>query len=260
MIEPAFFLGYRSITPKESSFTGTAIPERKKRCTEFMKEDLARSGLDFKDVHADVDFYNRDGAVEAAYKIPYCDKDGMPLVDQDGILYMYRTRISWSHKPLEGKGKKGKYTQPSKIIAGELATAPYIPWGLNLLEGGDILYICEGEKKTACVHKYLGFPALGIGGKDQWRSSEEDDVALHPWIAEIIQGFEQVVIVPDGYILRWDIGKSYSLLEALIGDAIGAENVKTLHPEDKIDDLIVQWRADGLDVAEQFELIPELTE
>lgn len=256
MTERAFQLGYRRPQPKDSSFTGNVTKARRERGMAFMEADLAKSGLVDMDIHSDADLYNAEEAVDSAYLIPYNYLDGTPIKDGEGFSGMWRTRIDWSPRPVRDGFKKGKYTQPSKKMVGqELANAPYVPWGMNIEAGGDVLYICEGEKKTACVVKHLGVKAIGIGGKDQWRVSEDEDTKLHPWIAKAVALYERVVIVPDGDITRWDIAKSYGYLEALVEKLVP---VTTLDPADKIDDLIVAWQADGLDIAEQFEAIPEL--
>src|SRR5262245_46565532 len=75
----------------------------------YAVEDLARSGLtpDEIQAYAHPMIALRDGAV-AGYVIPYFDLDGRPIIDREGHLMMWRTRMKF---PEFYRGPR--YDQPS---------------------------------------------------------------------------------------------------------------------------------------------------
>lgn len=189
--------------------------------SEFMREDLARSGL----VPADI------GAVSTfvGYRIPYYTLDGAQHPR------MYRTRLAVA--------KAGRrYDQPSRDEIGDECTHPYIPPAVHGMDC-TTLYICEGEKKAAAAIKMLGIPAIAIGGCQMWRAGE-NKVLVHPVLQEFMgrRAVKKVVIIPDDDVRRYNLACSYGTFAAQL-QRTGRE-VVILDLPDKLDDLLVQW-ADG---------------
>lgn len=173
------------------------VPEDQKKLSHtqremFMVADLAKSGLEYGDISAKV--------CVGGYMIPYTKLDGSPIVDGMGRAAMYRIKLIQEDK--DG----GKYRQPSKNEVGDLASIPYVPPGVQDLDG-DTLLICEGEKKSACVAKYLKRRAIAIGGCHSWQIKGE----IHPIILRMLREWKikKVVLVPDGDVRRYDIASAY---------------------------------------------------
>ena len=209
-------------------------PIKPENLEKYMLDDLQASGLVPEDLYAYAHTKSVPQGAKAAYIIPYFDTQGQPLVDEADYVCMWR-------KKCVIPGSKNKYLQPP---ARELARydlprfMPYIlPKSLELK--GDILYVCEGEKKTASFIKHIGAPAIGIGGCRMWHNPDGEGV--HPWIIEVIRsrGSKSVVIVPDGDLWQYDICKAYGDFSR----ALETYNldVKIVDCPDKIDDLIVRW-------------------
>lgn len=157
-----------------------------------MVADLAKSGLEYGDISAKV--------CVGGYMIPYSKLDGSPIVDGMGRAAMYRIKLAQADK--DG----GKYRQPSRNEVGDLASVPYVPPGVQELDG-DTLLICEGEKKSACAVKYLHRRAVAIGGCHSWQIKGE----IHPIILRMLSdwGIKKVILVPDGDVRRYDIASAY---------------------------------------------------
>lgn len=201
---------------------------------EFMRSDLARSGLTSEDIHAEptADFI-------PGYLIPYWTVTG------ERHPRMWRKRHA----------SERRYDQPDAKLAGDDVLHPYIPPGTRGLKG-ETLIIAEGEKKAAAIVKMLGVPAIGIGGMSNWRS-RAGKVDVHPATLELInaRGVRKVVIVPDGDIGRYDVAKEYGTLASqLRAEGLDVEIVR-LPRNTKIDDLLVSW---GTNSAAQFALLPRV--
>lgn len=203
----------------------------------FCDADLARSGLTPEDLCA---IYDDElvlpAKATAGYLIPYCGLDGRPLTYADQEIAMYRIRLKYPEYL-----KESRYTQPSGTALnarGLPSTLPYIHPALFNLPA-ETLICAEGEKKTVCILKYLNLPAFGIGGCQLW-ADPNDRRRVHPWIARLFEqlGTRELLIVPDGDILRYDICVAYSAF-ATAARRLGVK-VHILHPPDKIDDLIVR--------------------
>jgi putative DNA primase/helicase len=212
-----------------------------------MLSDLAASGLEPADMHAWEPDHVTDEA-DAMYGIPYWDLDGRPIVTKDGYPLMYRIKRRLSARG-EAAGA-GKYSQPASTDIGSLATVPYVnPLFFRL--GGDRVLICEGEKKAVAAMKYLGLPAIGIGGCYNWRARRGAN-EVHPWILRLVTG-KRVTIVPDGDVGRYDISRAYGSLVTEL-QHLGVE-VALLRPTGKIDDLLVA----SVDPLKTFEEIPAVS-
>lgn len=249
---------FREFTyPKDRLAPASAFNPGKGRDNEsFAISDLEKSGLDPLDVNAvyTTDLILKDNA-DAGYVIPYTNPDGTWITrPNSNELAMYRMRLRYP----EGWYSGGKYTQPPReelIGFGCTPNPPYIPPAYHTERKTNVLVICEGEKKTACVSKYLHLSAIGIGGCWNWRL----DGDVHPWILEAAAAHNSILIVPDGDVRRYDIARAYGSFLSELRHAVGDQiSVHLLEPADKIDDLIMQWRADGEDVREQFKAIPRL--
>lgn len=219
---------------------------------EYALSDLSKSGLTPDDIEADCPRAMKlaDGAT-SGYIIPYFDLKGNPLVDAERRLTMWRSKFDY---PIGVKGPK--YLGPStETLAkyGLPASIPYIPPQIHGMNGNELI-IAEGEKKTAAIVKALSLPAIGIGGCQMWRDPDGSG-KVHPWILELLKVRESasVKIVPDGDILRYDICTAYGTFARALERA-GYE-VKLLHCEDKIDDLLVKW---GAESTNRFLSIPSL--
>lgn len=225
-----------------ATFLSVVRPHNAAECEAFMKADLARSGLTAEDMYARA--VPQHG--NPHYHIPYYDLDGNPITAADGNIVMFRKRLA--------RGDQ-RYLQPSREQVGDLCQIPYLNpniWDIDD-DGSEIAAICEGEKKAVCVMKYVGIPSIGIGGKDNWRDGGK--LAVHPWIVEALRRLKakRVLIIPDGDIQQFHIKRSYGTLAAMLQE-LGYE-VTILHPEDKIDDLIVRW---GPEAQSCFDGIPPL--
>lgn len=217
----------------------------------FLEEDLAKSGLEFKDLQAFTSPMLRHEGAEATYAIPYCYSDGTWILDPEGIPAMYRLRLKYPEF-----SRESRYTQPSKEQLAKLGVPPYVPYihPLTLLIPGEELICAEGEKKTVSILKFLNLPAFGIGGCQLWRHPDGSG-NIHPWIRELLdkRNCNRITIIPDGDIRRYDICTAYgNFARALENEGV---TVKILDPGGKIDDLIVQW---GKDASERWSAIPSL--
>lgn len=143
---------------------------------EFMKNDLARSGLVPEDLNAYPVALQGMGTT-AAYVIPYEDPR------------MYRMRYD---------RKIDKYTQPKGLR--DVWWSPF--QDVKLFRTKDILYIIEGEKKAAkFVKNWPGLPTFGIGGAHNALVKEVDGSRrlLDPILAVMKPGM-RVVAIFDGDI------------------------------------------------------------
>lgn len=202
----------------------------------FALEDLAKSGLEPKDIGAEWPDMMRlaEGAL-AGYVIPYYGLDGIRL------QIMSRTRMKFPEF-----SKSQRYIQPTAEQLAKYNLPSFLPYihPLTLELEGDTLVCCEGEKKTASVIKYLGMPAFGIGGCQMWRDPGGRG-GVHPWIRSLAEsrGIKKFLIVPDGDLFRYDICNAYGTFAHVLRSE-GYE-VKILNPPGKIDDLLVAWGGDS---------------
>lgn len=203
----------------------------------FCKEDLARSGLTPLELEAYTHpMLQVPQGTLAAYGIPYYGLDGNPITNSNGELVMYRLRLK-THE----FSKQSRYTQPSGEQLAKHGLPPYIPyippgtWRL----GGDTLYLCEGEKKTAAVLRYLRVPAIGIGGCQMWRDPAGTG-GVHPWIRDCIArlGVTNLTIIPDGDVFRYDISSAYGTF-ARAAESLGLA-IRIVRVPTKIDDELVK--------------------
>jgi len=143
---------------------------------EFMHRDLARSGLEPKDIQAyPISSYRYDGA--GSYVIPYRSAT------------MYRTRHDRA---------VNKYLQPKNIRD--------IWWShtqnLDKFRDDDVLYIIEGEKKAArFLKKWPMINVIGIGGA--WNGLEKVEDGTHrllPNLQKCLRPGMRVIAIFDGDI------------------------------------------------------------
>lgn len=232
------------------------IPSRLEENTASALHDLQSSGLQPEDIDAVIigDLKVPANAT-AGYLIPYTTPQGEWVVDSDNELVMHARKLFY---PERHDPRAPRYLNPT---AEELAqhdlnsTPPYIPRIYHENTKTSTLAICEGEKKTVAVNKYLGVSAIGIGGCWNWRDKNNSNIDA--WIMEVVLNHTEVVIIPDGDLMRYDICRAYGtftqeLIHTLEGKGI---EVSILKPEDKIDDLIVQW---GPEAEANFESIPKI--
>jgi len=228
----------KDVVPPKTKLPASGIVEHPtKELTEFMLADLAKSGLTPDDIESKLD------SQRGGYGFPYYDLDGNPHTK------MYRVRLL---KVVDGQ----RYDQPSKDKIGDAACIPYIHPSVWNIEA-DRLLICEGEKKTRAAIKFLGYPAIGIGGKDSWGG-----IALD-WILEVVRRRQpkQIDVVPDGDIVRYDIARSYGQFVTSLRARLKKEGiectVRLTHPPGKLDDLLVEW---GPEAGERYDALPEFQE
>jgi hypothetical protein len=121
--------------------------------------DLAESKLQPQDLNARMVSpselaVTRTPPTVKGYVIPYYDMDGKPLP-------FYRIKLI-DHDP--------KYKQPKN--SGNFL---YYPIGFKkavqaaIARGNRTIFITEGEKKATCATRH-GFPCVGLGGVDSWRT------------------------------------------------------------------------------------------
>lgn len=234
--------------PQESQFFTIDETENKR----FMIEDLAKSGLDPDDIFAyTTPLLKKEGAT-AAYGIPYYGPDGKVLTSHDGFPSMWRARFRYPEF-----SKEQRYTQPNAeqlAKCGLPSFVPYFPPKFFETGGGtDTIICCEGEKKAACVVKYLNLPAFGIGGCEMWRDPSGSGT-VHQWILNAAQqrGATKFLIIPDGDVLRYDICRAYgTFAHSLRERGFGVEIVST---GGKIDDLLCGWS----NKSETFAALPRI--
>lgn len=145
--------------------------------SQAMLTDLAASALSPKDINArevspsELAATNTSTTVREGYVIPYYDLNGNPLP-------FYRVRL-FKHDP--------KYKQPKNSV-NHLYFPPNFRKALEsaISRGQKYVILCEGEKKAACATK-KGFPAVAVGGVDNWRN--------------------RTLLLPEDTILEQDHGK-----------------------------------------------------
>lgn len=221
----------------------------------FMVKDLLKSGLNQEYIKSVPNALDRDlvdneyGRI--GYYIPYYDRRGELILDENRHLRMYRKRrfVPETAPPEE---RKKKYIQPPTSRLGDLANIPYIHPDFWKLKGGDRVIITEGEKKAASVMAHLKIPAIGLGGCWNWRDPNHE-TRIHSWI---LSGLDQhkapiVEIVPDGDYRRYEIQRAYGGLISQLRDLGYEVVVRELPRDQKIDDLIPTW-----DKAEEYEGLP----
>ena len=123
--------------------------------------DLGSSGLHPRDIAARTAEASELAAVSVSsiaigYVIPYYNIQGKPLP-------FYRVKLL-DHVPKYKQPKKSSahiYFPPNfqQTLAKHIKTNPEKPY----------VIITEGEKKSAAACK-MGFPAVGLGGVDSWRT------------------------------------------------------------------------------------------
>jgi len=138
-----------------------------------MSADLAKSGLNFKDVTARlVDETVREicklSSNDKGYVIPYYDIKGR-------ITQFYRVKL------LDTKEGGVKYIQPP-------GTSNYVYFPPNWAKAfaqvdGKLCVLTEGEKKAALATR-MGIPCVAFGGVDSWRNR----TVVIPKTAEIKEG------------------------------------------------------------------------
>ena len=153
---------------------------------DFMVADLARGGLDPNDIFGEAmegpPAMRKAEWVLAAYKIPYITPDG------NIHPHMWRAKLQWKpHITKADLEKEGlhKYMQPNAErlgAAGIRGNYPYMPVG----GVGDVMVICEGEKKAAGVLNRFKCPVLGTQGAWGW-SAERGSGDVHPELLACIR-------------------------------------------------------------------------
>lgn len=210
---------------------------------EFAERDLAKSGLNLEDMDGWAPSMIRlpDGA-KAGYGIPYYGLDGKPIVDKQGMLVMWRTRLE---RPEFSKERR--YDQPTNEHLARYGLPGNLPYihPKTLTFDSDLVICAEGEKKCASIIKFLGIPAFGIGGYQMWRNPDGSGT-IHPWIKRICERYKNTLtIVPDGDVFRYDICNAYgTFARACESEGI---TVTIVNPGKKIDDLLMDWGASALE-------------
>lgn len=145
--------------------------------SEFMREDLARSGLEPKDLNVQ--------------PRPIFDGVGIPAYD---IIYpqpgMYRTRYE-SGAP-KYKGPAGRTEIYFRLEHWPIMQRQKTP-----------LIIAEGEKKLECWVKYTGVPGMAVGGAYGFRASDTETLGLLPDLEFMIKRLAHVgvILILDGDIV-----------------------------------------------------------
>ena len=253
---------YKTPVPPDKGFL--RMPD-KDYPVSYAESDLKNSGLTLDDMSARP-CMTRSAHYDVQYFIPYFDMEGKPIVDDEGMISMYRLRGELTSKGVSDK--RGKYMSPSRDQVGELSTMPYLHWALwdeaRWPDGYETVAITEGEKKAASMMKYMDIPTIGIGGKDNWHP-RKDQSTLHPMIKATLDklGAKNILIVPDGDVRKYHIEQSYGSLARLL-TSMGYNVRMPLLPEmrDKIDDLIVgDWAGSTpADLSEAISDLPEITQ
>lgn len=235
--------------PQEST-APSFNPIKLKDLQEFMENDLKESGLEPGDLHAYVHTKAVPQGAKKAYVIPYFTPEGNPIVDTAEYIAMWRKKID---PPI----KKSKYIQPPAADLAALGIPRYVPYitPKSLSLEGDTLYICEGEKKTACFMKYMKEPAIGIGGCRMWHDPDGSG-NVHPWIMEVVRsrGFEKIVIIPDNDLWKYDICRAYGdFSRTLEKEGLTVELIDLSgQPLKGVDDFLVRWKLDGPGMLMEF--------
>jgi hypothetical protein len=255
------------------------------RAEKWMRDDLAKSGLEPADIGAiatngiGVDAWpvlemvedgtkieqNLSSWIASYYSFPYFDPDGSPVPG-----FVVRKPKFKNGAPPEATEKK--YVRPSKRLLGARAAIPYMHPG-RLQQPPGILDIHEGEKKTACA-VVNGQWAIGIGGCHSW-GDPENKGQLHHWIKDEVERVQaacpgervKVRVWPDAdFKNNPSVGQAYSAfaaeLTALDVDVV-IMDLSNFGLRAKFDDLVVERGYEKVmagAVEESTQMLPESPE
>jgi hypothetical protein len=137
-------------------------------CDPRIIEDLGRSGLTPTDLRVELRPKGR-GLFRTvdAYRIQYTGPDGQPTG-------FYRDRALEDWIP-SNDDKPRRYLQPKGYAPGlYFPICSERPWSEVNSDPSAPILITEGEKKAACACKH-GFPTVGLGGVECWRTKIRPD-------------------------------------------------------------------------------------
>lgn len=219
----------------------------------FMESDLQKSGLNSIHVHGTINkVLSLPQGATSGYILPYLTPEGQFVTDDQGSLGFYRMRLERGEH-----SKESRYTQPTGEYLNKIGLPSFIPYihPLTLSLKGERMICAEGEKKTVSIIRHLGLPAFGIGGYQMWRDPNGSG-GIHPWIKRVLERrkIKQILIVPDGDLLRYDICSGYGTFAHTLRQA--GYDVQICNPSGKIDDLLVEW---GDDAHDRFGSIPKMS-
>lgn len=189
-------------------------------------------------------------AAPPAFKITTYDVNGTPRPD------LSRTRYDTTHPncPKDEKGKPQKYKLPWKsgVVIFHPKPDSHARWAQ-----ADEKWIAEGEFKAIALD-HLGKAVKGIGGCRAWHLKHSE--YLHPDLAAIRVG-DRVVLVIDG---DWKTKSNVQIGAFMLMHAVrrvgGRPCILNLRPDQKIDDLIAQWRRGGKNVEVELASLERLEE
>lgn len=164
------------VNPTEETEDGATTGGDLGPSSEFMARDLARSGLEPKDLNVQ--------------PLPVTDGNGIPAYR---IIYpqpgMYRDRFDGGDRKYMGpRGRSEIYFKPEHWAAMQTQKCP--------------LVVVEGEKKLECLIKFAGLMGVAIGGANNFRNSDCATLELLPDLDFLVRRHAQrgVLLILDGDI------------------------------------------------------------
>lgn len=155
----------------------------------LMLADLLRSGLTAADAEAmrlkPIESAAPLGVDAPAYLIPYFGIDGKPIKGRLRARLLGEPKRAFAVEP----GSGPRYLQPAGTSPW-LYLPPFGDWSVIAADVEEVLWVSEGEKKSARLCKEH-VPCIGLGGVWSWRSAAEgkaliDDFALIEWRGRLV--------------------------------------------------------------------------
>ena len=152
--------GYNKDAIDKLASSGLSVEDAKVLGIEFLtKEETKALHPDFREM--------------SSLKINYIDPlTGLLQTDHPGWAPFYRVRFLIPPDSFAAQGKLArKYMQPPETGACAYFPVIELRWKEILANASLPLIITEGELKAACACKF-GYPTIGLGGVDMWRSAK----------------------------------------------------------------------------------------
>lgn len=229
------------VNPTEETEDGTPTGGDLGPSSEFMARDLARSGLEPKDLNVQ--------------PLPVTEGSGIPAYR---IIYpqpgMYRDRFDGGDRKYMGpRGRSEIYFKPEHWAAMQTQRYPLI--------------VVEGEKKLECLIKFAGLMGVAIGGANNFRNSDCATLEMLPDLDFLVRRHAQrgVLLILDGDIAdkrevaqaaRW-----FAACCAKLGAACRVVQLPKAEGEGErlgLDDWIVQTGLKGAKLRDAIDDLPSL--
>lgn len=178
-----------------------------------------------------------------ALQLPYFDFHGRPTK-------FYRLRYLEVPPGFAGTLKKPQRYVQAPGTLNECYFPPLLdkPWGRVLASPTEALLITEGELKAAAATR-LGFPTIGLGGVDVWRSAKRKLPLLPQLEAINWKGRPVVVVFDSDSVANPDVLRAQRQLARALLERGAVPTVARLPPEHGkgLDDFLIARGAEGLE-------------